>query len=41
MSKCIICGEEAVGKYEGYPTCSKPSCEYKVQEGLDYLEDKS
>lgn len=39
MSKCVICENLATTEYEGQNSCGKPSCDYQIQEGLDFIAD--
>ncbi len=39
---CCICGNQAVEYYddrEDCPVCNNPRCAWKIQQGLDYLEE--
>lgn len=40
MSKCTVSDKEAIGKYEGYASCGQAECEFEIQVGIDYIEDK-
>jgi hypothetical protein len=41
QEKCVICEQPATGEYEGEPSCGKLTCEFQIQEGLDYIQDRS
>lgn len=37
---CPFCGRVATTEYEGQPSCGRAVCEYKMQAGLDYINER-